>query len=93
MKRQMVSDLTFRYEKNIYPILLSEERMSVMNIYIYIIRWEIKVHESEVDSAVIHLYTTITVKRLFSVRDFSRKRASIGLQIDYRTIDRKWTIR
>lgn len=38
MKRQMVSDLTFRYEKNIYPILLSEERMSVMNIYIYIIR-------------------------------------------------------
>lgn len=35
MKRQMVSDLTFRYEKNIYPILLSEERMSVMNIYIY----------------------------------------------------------
>lgn len=35
-----------------------------MNIYIYIIRRGIKVHASEIDTAVIHLYaTTLTVKR------------------------------
>lgn len=76
-----LSDLTFRYEKNIYPILLSESRRKRMLwIYIYIIRRGIKVHASEIDTAVIHLYaTTVKETRVDWFADCS--------------LERKWTIR